>query len=85
MRYWKEHFLLEKEGFTNVPAWIRLYYLPYEYWNEGILEGIENVFGHFVKVSESTKIGHYSAYARICVYMDILNLILANITLSLHD
>jgi len=43
-----------------------------EYWDPHILEGIGNSIRTFVKVGESTKRGKYTSYARICVYMNIV-------------
>ena len=34
-------------------------------------QGIRNTLGKFVKISEATKIGRYTSYARICVYLNI--------------
>jgi len=32
MRPWKMNLVLERETFTLVPAWVRLYSLPLDYW-----------------------------------------------------
>jgi hypothetical protein len=63
MRYWTEKFNLDKEDFSNVPVWIRLYSLPQEYWDKDILTGLGNTLGKFIKILEATKQGKYIAYA----------------------
>jgi hypothetical protein len=51
LRFWTDHFSLEKEDFTFAPVWIRLYSLPREFWLEEILTGIGNTLGRYVKSS----------------------------------
>ena len=53
------------------PVWIRLYSLPQEYWDAEILEPLGNCLGSFIKISEQTKYQRYTAFARICIYMDL--------------
>ena len=53
------------------PVWIRLYLLPQEYWDAEILEELGNCLGSFIKISEQTKSQRYTAFARICIYMDL--------------
>lgn len=59
--------------------------LRIEFWDLEILEGIGNMIGYFVKLSESKKRGRYTSYARICVYMNILDPLLEYIELEYHD
>ena len=53
------------------PVWIRLYSLPQEYWDVEILEELGNCLGTFIKIYEQTKTQRYTAYAWICIYMDL--------------
>jgi len=48
-----------------------LFGLPIDFWDPEILEGIGNTICNFVKITETTKNGRYTSYARICVYMNI--------------
>ena len=53
---------------------IRLYSLPWEYWDEDFLKSIGSMIGDFIKVVEETKTVKpttFFSYARICVYMDL--------------
>ena len=51
--------------------WIHLVGLLGEYSDMEILRDIGNSVGEFVKVAEKTKYRRYTAYACICVYMDL--------------
>ncbi len=56
---------------SSAPVWIRLYSLPWEYWEETSLKEIRNSIGEFVRVAEETRLCLHTSYARICVYMDL--------------
>ena len=71
LKGWVERFNPDKEYLSCAPAWIRLYSLPWEYWEENSLQEIGNALGEFIKVAEETKLCRYTSYARICVYMDL--------------
>lgn len=71
LRGWVEHFNPDKEDLRWAPVWIRLYSLPWEYWEEDSLQEIGNALGEFIKVAEETKLCRYTSYAWICVYMDL--------------
>jgi hypothetical protein len=71
LRNWTKRFNPDKEDFTWVPVWIRLYSLPQDYWDDETLKDIGNTLGNFVKIAEQTKTNKYTSYARICVYMHI--------------
>jgi hypothetical protein len=85
LRFWMERFSPEKEDFTHAPVWLRLYSLPQEFWLEEILAGIDNTIGIYVKASEATKQRRYTAYARICVYLNISKPLPGAITLDYQD
>ena len=78
MRYWTEKFNLDKEDFTCVSVWIRLYFLPQEFWNEEVFSGIGNTLGSYIKIAEITLQKRYTSFARICLYLYVLG----SITLS---
>ena len=71
LKGWVERFNPDKEDLSYAPVWIRLYSLPWEYWEEKSLQEIGNAIGEFVKIAEETKLCGYTSYARICVYMDL--------------
>jgi hypothetical protein len=85
LRFWMERFSPEKEDFTHAPVWLRLYSLPQEFWLEEILAGIDNTIGIYVKASEATRQRRYTAYARICVYLNISKPLPGAITLDYQD
>jgi hypothetical protein len=78
-------FSPKKEDFTMAIFWIRLYFLPQEFWLEEILMGIENMMGRYVKYSKATKQIKYTSYDRIYVYMDISKALQGSITLEYQD
>ena len=71
LKAWIERFNLDKEDLSCAPVWIRLYSLPWEYWEETSLKEIGNSIGEFVRVAEETRLCLHTSYARICVYMDL--------------
>jgi hypothetical protein len=85
LRFWTERFSPEREDFTHAPVWLRLYSLPQEFWLEEILAGIGNTIGSYVKASEATKQRRYTAYARICVYLNISKPLPGAIILDYQD
>jgi hypothetical protein len=64
------------------PVWIKLYSLPQEFWHYETLEGIGDTLGLYVKTSEITRIGKYTSYARIYVYMNVVKALLESIVIS---
>ena len=71
MRPWRPNFVPEKESFTRVPVWIRLFSLPMDYWGLNALMQIGNKLGTFIKASEATLQKRYTSYARLCIEMDV--------------
>ena len=85
IRPWKMNFVLERETFTSVHVWVRLYSLPLDYWKHGSLAVIGNKLGHFVKASEATRRGKYTSYAKICVEMDLSGALSDELILEVFD
>ena len=61
MRPWKPNFSLEKESFTQVPVWIRVFSLPIDYWGLNALKQIGDKLGTFIKASEATLQKRYTS------------------------
>ena len=59
------------EDMTVAPVWIPLFSLSGEYWDLETLRDIGNSLGEFIKVAEQTRIQRFTAFARICVYMEL--------------
>ena len=85
MRPWMMNFVPERETFTSVLVWVRLYSLPLDYWQTESLAAIGNKLGHFVKVSEATRRGKYTSFARICVAMDLWEALPDEVMLEVFD
>ena len=85
MRPWVMNFVLEREKFTLVPIWIRLYSLPLDYWLLESLKSIGNKLGHFLKISEATLRGKYTSFARIFIEMDLSGALSDEIILEVYD
>ena len=85
MRPWKPNFFLEKESFTRVPVWIRLFSLPIDYWGLNALKQIGDKLGTFVKASEATLQKRYTSYARICVELDVSGALHEGLWLEYRD
>eukprot|EP00253_Pinus_taeda_P013184 PITA_13184 len=75
----------ERETFTSVPVWVRLYSLPLDYWQQESFSAIGNKLGHFVKASEATRKGKYTSFARICVEMDLSRALPDEVILEVLD
>ncbi len=79
------NFVPERETFTSVPVWVRLYSLPLDYWQNESLAAIGNKLGRYVKASEATRRGKYTSFARICVEMDLLGALPYEVILEVFD
>lgn len=79
------NFVPERETFTSVLVWVRLYSLPLDYWQPESLSAIGNKLGHFVKISEATRRGKYTSFARIGVEMDLSGALPDELILEVFD
>eukprot|EP00253_Pinus_taeda_P032209 PITA_32209 len=85
MKHWIVNFVLERETFTSVSIWVRLYSLPLDYWQLKSLSAIGNKLRRFIKASEATKRGKYTSFARICVEMDLSGALPDEVILEVFD
>lgn len=85
MQPWMVNFVLERETFTSVPVWVRLFSLPLYYWQNESLVAIGNKLGHFIKASEATRRDKYTSYVRICVDMDLSRALPDKVILEVFD
>ena len=76
------NFVLERETFTSVPVWVRLYSLPLDYWQTELLTAIGNKLGRFVKALKATRRGKYTSFAQIYVEMDLSGALLDELILE---
>ena len=85
MRPWAMNFVPEREMFTSILVWIRLYSLPLNYWPSESLKAIDNKLGHFIKTSDATLRGKYTSFTWICVDMDLSEALPNAIILEVYD
>jgi len=85
MRPWIMNFVPERETFTSVLVWVRLYSLPLDYWQTMSLTTIGNKLGQFVKASKATRRGKYTSFSRICVEMDLSRALPDEVILEVFD
>lgn len=85
MRPWKVNFVPEKETFTQVPVWIRLFSLPIDYWGLATLKRIGDRLDTFIKAAEATMQRKYTSCARICVEMDVSGALHEGLWLEFRD
>jgi len=85
MRPWKTNFVPEKETFTQVPMWIRLFSLSIDYWGLATLKQIGDRLGTFIKASEATMQRRYTSCARISVEMDVSGALHEGLWLEFRD
>ena len=85
MRPWMINFVPERETFTSIPVWVRLYSLPLDYWQTESLFAIGNKLGCFVKAPEATRRGEYTSFTRICVEMDLSGALPYEVILEVFD
>ena len=71
LRPWKERFNPKMEDMKFALVWIRLLSLPCKYWDLKIMQNIGNTIGEFVNLVRQMKQQRYTAFAHICVYMDL--------------
>ena len=79
------NFVPERETFTSVPVWVRLYSLPLDYWQAESLTTMGNKLGRFVRASKATRKEKYTSFTRICVEMDLSRALLDEVILEVFD
>lgn len=68
---WFPDFDPNKMTVTKMPVWVRLYNLPLHFWHEGVMEGIGNSIGKYVKTDLERIDERIYTFARICVEVDL--------------
>ncbi|WOK93145.1 hypothetical protein Cni_G01838 [Canna indica] len=68
---WKENFQPLKESISQIPIWVQLPSLPFEYMHQSILPLIAAVIGRPLKFNDYTISGERGKFARFCVLVDI--------------
>ena len=78
-------FNWDKEKILASPIWEILDAISTKYWKEGILVGIGNTIGNYVKSIEINKCKRCIVYALICMYMNVSKPLLESIVIFPHD
>ncbi|GLJ52433.1 hypothetical protein SUGI_1115280 [Cryptomeria japonica] len=67
LKEWEPIFNPLKMKFKEVPVWIRIYNLPFEYWDMDTLHSIGDKLGTFIRVGEGVEAKDFNMYARIYI------------------
>ncbi|KAM7506455.1 hypothetical protein LguiA_016908 [Lonicera macranthoides] len=68
---WIQDFVPEKLRQTNAQVWVRLYSLPWEYWDEPLLLSIGKTIGIPLLVDPATLRREFCLYARLLADVDL--------------
>lgn len=70
---WHGGFNAAEDLPSRVPVWVRLPWLPLEFWREDILQQIAALLGKSVAIAQNTLIKKVFSFARIYVEIDLNN------------
>lgn len=70
---WKAFFDPSKHKQNNLQVWIRLYNLPWEFWDKRLLSSIAHGIGVTIHFDHNNIEGEFGHYARILVDLDLFN------------
>ncbi|XP_057808979.1 uncharacterized protein LOC131023456 [Salvia miltiorrhiza] len=71
LREWVRNFDPYKEISSLCQVWVRIYYLPVEYWTKEIISSIGRSVGMPIKVDGATVDGDFAHFARVLVEVDL--------------
>ncbi|XP_057785444.1 uncharacterized protein LOC131002986 [Salvia miltiorrhiza] len=71
IREWVPDFDPYKESSALSQVWLRIYYLPHEYWHPEVIIGIARYVGLPIKLDGFAFAGHVGHFARVLVDMDV--------------
>lgn len=74
-----------KGNLQMILVWVRLYFLPLDYWLHTTLNFIGDSLGKFIKISQATLQGRYTTYAKICVEMNVSGALPVAVKLEFRD
>ncbi|CAN0917044.1 hypothetical protein LINGRAHAP2_LOCUS30064 [Linum grandiflorum] len=69
---WDAQFRISDALPQKMVVWIRFPRLPYQYYNQDVLEGLGNLVGKYVRVDNRTHSSARGKFARIAVEIDLL-------------
>lgn len=68
---WKSNFDPFQDTIKSMAVWIRLPFLPFEYYQPQLLFKIGNLVGKTLKVDWATEFAQLGKFARLCVELDV--------------
>lgn len=71
LKLWYPTFNLAMKSFNKVPMWVRLSYLPLQFWFEPFFEAIGDSLGRFLGVDEGSLRFHYMTFVYVFVEIDV--------------
>ncbi|XP_057785686.1 uncharacterized protein LOC131003194 [Salvia miltiorrhiza] len=71
LREWTCNFDPFKENSPLANVWVRIHYLPIEYWNPQIISGIGRFLGHPLKIDGASAGRDFGQFSRILVEIDM--------------
>ncbi|XP_058183805.1 uncharacterized protein LOC131301486 isoform X2 [Rhododendron vialii] len=71
LKNWHRTMKPVKEQPSKIPAWVKIYYLPFELWNKECLSRIASTIGRPIHVDQATAKKSKSSSARICIKIDV--------------
>ncbi|XP_057791147.1 uncharacterized protein LOC131008277 [Salvia miltiorrhiza] len=85
LREWVRNFDPYKEISSLCQVWMRIYYLPVEYWTKEIISSIARSAGVPIKVDGATAHGEVGHYARVLVEVDLAPPLPESASVDCHD
>ncbi|KAK3218488.1 hypothetical protein Dsin_012458 [Dipteronia sinensis] len=70
LKKWHPRLILTKETCSKIPVWVKLFNIPYEYWNEEGLSHIASAVGKPLYADSLTESMKRISYARVCIEID---------------
>ncbi|XP_057811610.1 uncharacterized protein LOC131025843 [Salvia miltiorrhiza] len=71
IREWTKNFDPFKEHSSLANVWVRIHYLPIEYWNVEVLTSIARFVGHPLRVDGTSAQRDFGQFARIFIEIDM--------------
>ncbi|XP_057811482.1 uncharacterized protein LOC131025708 [Salvia miltiorrhiza] len=85
LREWTKNFDPFKEHSSLANVWVRIHYLPIEYWNVEILAGIGRFVGHPLKIDGASVRRDFGQYARLYIEIDLAKSLPTTLLIDVND
>ncbi|XP_057770922.1 uncharacterized protein LOC130990710 [Salvia miltiorrhiza] len=82
---WARNFDPFKENSPLGNVWVRIHYLPIEYWNSQVISGIGRYLGHPLKIDGASAGRDFGQFARILVEIDMSLPLLNTLLIDMED